>query len=293
MHHIADEDTAQERASDWIYEAAARVLREQSGTELEGLTIERLVVGVFATVVALSNGCGGVAFTSPEIVARAGRQLLRGEMADVRGRAAADVAAGAAVGPFSRIIRLATLNALSVPRIEERAQGVPSDEGELFRSLVAGRRVCMVGAMIPLIKRLLPLGPAGLDVADRKDATLAEVSGATVVELSALPDALARCQTAIITGAAIANGSLTELLDQVAPEAAVAVVGPTAGFVPEPLFDRGVALVATTIVTDADRAVDILAEGGGMYHLFQECLAKVNLLNTARLDRLGLTVGRD
>jgi uncharacterized protein (DUF4213/DUF364 family) len=288
MRQSEDAYAAQERASDWMYDAAARVLRGHYGEALEDLTIDRLVVGVFATVVALSNGCGGVAFTSPEIVARAGRRLLRGEMPAIRGRSAATVALGADVGPFTRIIRLATLNALSVPVIEERAQDAPTDEAEVFAPLVRGRRVCMVGAMIPLIKRLQELQPAGIVVADRKDETLAEASGCTVIDLPALPGALAACQTAIITGAAIANGSLSELLGQASPEAAVAVVGPTAGFVPEPLFSRGVALVGTTIVTDADRALDILAEGGGMYHLFQECLAKINLTNRERMRQLGL-----
>ena len=72
-------------------------------------------------------------------------------------------------------------------------------------------------------------------------------------------------------------------------DAAIAVVGPTAGFVPEPLFRRNVAMVGTVVVTDSDQALEILAEGGGAYQLFGSCVRKINLLNTERLQHLGLT----
>jgi uncharacterized protein (DUF4213/DUF364 family) len=193
---------------------------------------------------------------------------------------------GRDVGPFGPVIRLATLNALSVPLLEEAA-GEDQDEASAFRLLVTGRRVCMVGAMVPLINRLRELSWAEMLVADRKAETLAETRGCTVIDLKDLPGTLGSCDTAIFTGATIANGSLPELLEHVSPETAVAVVGPTAGFAPEPLFDRGVALIGTTIVTDADAALDVLAEGGGMYPLFGHCLRKINLFNPGRMHRLG------
>ncbi|MEA5088256.1 Rossmann-like domain-containing protein [Solidesulfovibrio sp.] len=267
-------------AGEWLFEAAAAALSRHLGTEAGELRIDRLVVGVFATGVRLSDGRGGVAYTPPELVAQASRRILRGGLLRLRGLPALAVVTGRQAGPFAPVVRLAALNALSVPVLERLARdGSAGDgEGEAFAPLVAGRRVCMVGAMVPLIKRLLRLGPAALTVADRKAETLAEVAGCSIVDVARLDEALAACQTAVFTGASIANDSLPRLLAAVSPGAAVAVAGPTAGFVPDPRFDRGVTLVATTVVTDADEALDILAEGGGLYPLFGRCLRKVNLL---------------
>ena len=101
-------------------------------------------------------------------------------------------------------------------------------------------------------------------------------------------ETLARCETAVFTGAAIANGSMEQLISFVPADAAMAVVGPTAGFVPEPLFLRNAAMVGTVVVTDIDQALEILAEGGGGYRLFGTCMRKINLLNVQRLRQLGL-----
>jgi uncharacterized protein (DUF4213/DUF364 family) len=103
--------------------------------------------------------------------------------------------------------------------------------------------------------------------------------------------ALKNCQTAIFTGATVANGSISELLALTPSDTAVAVVGPSAGFVPDPLFARKVALVGTSMITDIDRALDLLAEGGGGYRLFDGCVRKINLPNMPRLQQLGLVQG--
>jgi uncharacterized protein len=292
MHEETDPNASVRAPVDWIYDEAVTALRRHCGRELEDVRIDRLVVGVFATGIGLSNGLGGVAYTPPELVAQASRRILHGTAPVVRGQSALEVVMGLPVGPFTPVIRLATLNALSVPVLEAQARE-EDDELSVLRPLVAGRRVCMVGAMVPLINRLRALGWAELLVADRKADTLAEAKGCTVVDLDRLDETLASCQTAIFTGASIANGSLPQLLTAVSPETAVAVVGPTAGFVPDPLFDRGVALIATTIVTDADAALDVLAEGGGLYPLFGHCLRKINLVNPGRLAGLGWTAARD
>lgn len=294
MHEKSEAKAMTGAVGEWMYDEAAAALLRHLGRQVEDVRIDRLVVGVFATGVGLSNGLGGVVYTPPELVEQASRRILRGTHPAIRGQSAMEVVMGLAVGPFTPVIRLATLNALSVPVLEERAL-VDEDELAVLRPLVAGRRVCMVGAMVPLIKRLGELGLAELLVADRKAETLSEATGypCTPVDLDRLDETLEACQTAIFTGATIANGTLPGLLAAVGPETAVAVMGPTAGFVPDPLFDRGVALIATSVVTDADAALDVLAEGGGLYPLFGHSLRKVNLINPGRMRRLGWPADRD
>lgn len=274
-----------------ILNEAATTLHCLYGNGLASLTIERLVVGVFFVGVKLSNGCGGVAYTPPETIEHAGRRILKGNTPTVRGMPATAVMSGEIPGPFAGVVRLATLNALSVPFFEADHYCIDTS-GDLsgVPALFTNRRVCMVGAIIPLLKRLKELGAAEVAIIDRKKETRAEAEAGygTFVPVESTATALARCETAVFTGAAIANNSIGKLLSLVPKDAAIAVVGPTAGFVPDPLFRRNIALVGTVVVTDSDQALEILAEGGGGYRLFGSCVRKINLVNVPRLRQLGL-----
>ena len=274
-----------------ILNEAAKTLRGLYGDKLEDVVVERLVVGVFFVGIKLSNGCGGVAYMPPETIRSAGNRILKGSMPTIRGMSAAAVIDGEIRGPFAGVIRLAALNALSVPFLEGDRYCIDTS-GDLsgIPSLFSNRRVCMVGAIIPLLKRLKELGVAEVNIIDHKKETRAEVEAGygTFVSPKLTAETLARCETAVFTGAAIANGTIEHLIGLVPGTAAIAVVGPTAGFVPEPLFRRNVALVGTVVVTGSDLALEILAEGGGAYKLFGSCVRKINLLNVERLRQLGL-----
>jgi len=274
-----------------ILEEAAATLRGLYGNELDTLAIERLVVGVFFVGVKLTNGRGGVAYTPPEVIRTAGNRILKGSTPFIRGMPVAAVTAGDIPGPFAGVIKLATLNALSVPFFEDGRYTIDAS-GDLsgISSLFRNRRICMVGAIIPLLKRLKELGPAEVTIIDRKKETReeAEAGYGIFVPPERTAETLARCETAVFTGAAIANGSMEQLISFVPVDAAMAVVGPTAGFVPEPLFRRNAAMVGTVVVTDIDQALEVLGEGGGGYRLFGTCMRKINLLNVQRLRQLGL-----
>lgn len=271
-----------------ILDEAAATLKGHYGAGLARLTIERLVVGVFFTGVVLSDGSGGVAYTPPEAIQRASTRILKSQRPAYRGLPVSEVIGPAQPGPFAHVIRLATLNALSARLFQGRRYTVLPDGGltDYFPWLFTGRRVCLVGAIIPLLKRIDALGAAEVMVIDKKKETRAEATLGNFVPVGQAGVALAACQTAIFTGASVANGSVAELLAAVPREAAVAIVGPTAGFVPDPLFQRGVALVGTAIVTDGERALEILAEGGGAYQLGQTCLRKINVINGPKIDEL-------
>lgn len=274
-----------------ILAEAATVLQRFYRQSLETLTIDRLVVGVFFVGIKLSNSQGGVAYTPPEAVKIAGRRILKGGSPTVRGMRVNSLLAGDLDHPFAGVIRLATLNALSASLFADGRYLVDGgDDLSTMDALFRRRRVCMVGAIIPLLRRIKELQPAEVMIIDRKAAAKEEVRAGygTFVAPEETARALGACETAVFTGASVANGSIGELLALTPADAAVAVVGPSAGFVPDPLFARNVALVGTAMITDIDRALHLLAEGGGGYRLFDGCVRKINLLNRPRLQRLGL-----
>lgn len=272
-----------------LLDETAKTLQALIGNAINLLKIERVIVGVFFTGVKLSNGCGGVAYTPPELISRASVGILKDSAPAVKGMEVAEVIDGKLVGPFAEIIRLATLNALSVPFFNNGRYRV--DEGHdlsAFAELFTGRRVCMVGAIIPLLKKLRELDTAETLIIDQKMDTVFDEGLGQRVASEQTEVILAGCETAVFTGAAIANGSITGLLSMVPNNAAIAVVGPTAGFIPDQLFRRKVAMVGTVVVKDSDLALDLLAEGGGGYRLFESCMRKINISNLERMEVLNL-----
>jgi uncharacterized protein len=280
--------------AEMMHPVAAKILGETAeclaglyGERLSSLTVEKLIIGVFFTGVKLSNGCAGVAYTPPEMIQRASTRILKGNMPRYRGIKVAEVLGGNLPGSFSSVILLATLNALSVPFFtKDRYTVTPVDDLSSYAQLFTGKRICMVGGIIPLLKRLYKLDTAEIVIVDKKEETKEEAVLGHFVPVEETKNALSRCQTAVFTGASIANGSIEELLSYVPQNAAVAIVGPTAGFIPDPLFRRRVAMVGTVVVTDSDQAMEILSEGGGAYQLFGRCVRKINLINQARIAEL-------
>jgi uncharacterized protein (DUF4213/DUF364 family) len=270
-----------------ILDEAAEILKSLYGKELETIRVERLVIGVFCSGVKLSNGSGGIAYTPPETMQRAGTRILKGGRPLIRGMQASELIAGRVPGPFSDVIRLATLNALSAPYLKHPHYIIGTgDDVTDYTSLFIDKRICMVGAIIPTLKRLKELGIKDVTIIDKKEATQAEADFGHFILVEETAEALAHCETALFTGASIANGTIEDLIRGTSKDAAIAVVGPTAGFVPDPLFRRNVTMVGTVAVIDSDLALDYLSEGGGAYQLFKKCMRKIILVNPLR--RAGL-----
>lgn len=272
-----------------LLDQTGETLQSLLGNTLADLQLERVIVGVFFTGVKLSNGSGGVAYTPPELIKRGGVQLLDGSIQLAKGSSVAAVLSGTLHGTFAEVIRLATLNALSVQLFDSgRYQITEGDDLAIHRKIFSGRKVCLVGAIMPLLRRLRGLETAETVIIDQKPETDCDPTLGRRVTTDHMAESLAACDTAIFTGATIANGSLLHLLSMVPASAAIAVVGPTAGFIPDALFQHRVALVGTVAVTDADRTLDLLAEGAGAHQLYRSCMRKITISNMPRLQALQL-----
>jgi uncharacterized protein len=79
----------------------------------------------------------------------------------------------------------------------------------------------------------------------------------------------------IITGTTLINDSVEGILEMRKPGASVIVVGPTASMLPGPFFRRGVSVLGGVMVNEADRVLDVIAEGGSGYHFFGKGAEKI------------------
>jgi uncharacterized protein (DUF4213/DUF364 family) len=71
---------------------------------------------------------------------------------------------------------------------------------------------------------------------------------------------LSICNKVLCTSTTIMNNSLDEILAQCSPDAFVSIIGPTAGYFPDPLFARGVNVVGGRIVKNGELFLQQLAE---------------------------------
>jgi uncharacterized protein (DUF4213/DUF364 family) len=235
-----------------------------------------LVIGLFFTGVKLSNGQGGVCYTPvkeiPEAVccpSSAGRIFNPVKTDQIK---AQDLISDfPSQEPIKTAVAIATLNALSATCWAHGLKGTYEiqknvDAQDAVR-MPEGSSVAVVGALVPTLRVLKARGGTWW-VIEKDPITLKENEKAHFVSTEKSEEIIRRADILIITGATLVTHTLEKILQTAGSNAEVAVMGPTAGFLPEPLFERGVSVVGGVWVKEPDRLLDVLAAGGSGYHFF-------------------------
>ncbi len=265
-----------------ILDETADLLLGLLGKQAEDITIERIIIGVFYTGVKLSDGSGGVAYTPAADLHKGSRSSLtaaeRLAPAPLKGMTVHKVLEGGG-SILSDLVRLVVMNALSSRFITDDRYRVIYDANVFdLPDLEKLGRIGMVGAIAPFLKRLRDIPGIDLSVIERKPESLKAEEMRFYVPADEAGAVLPACDTVIITGAAAANGTIEELLGYAKTGAMIIVAGPTVSLLPDALFKRNVGIVSGVKVTDADKALDMLSEGVGVYHLFKTCVRKINIM---------------
>ena len=149
--------------------------------------------------------------------------------------------------PLSTAVGLGALNAVSQHLLKAAGFELDRATDPLGRlDLADARHVGMVGFFAPLIKRWGNY-PGALTVIE-KDPKFLDRSGP--FEVTDQTDRLRDCDRVLITGSTLINDTLDDVLSHCNPKARVALVGPSASCLPDPIFDRGVDVVGSTMVCD-------------------------------------------
>jgi uncharacterized protein len=269
-----------------IIDETVTMIEELYGELLKEITIERLVIGVFFTGVKLSSGCGGISYTPTSEIhgPRGSASIFRDrKYFNFRGARVGEILRIATDTPILRTVKVTVLNALSESFLAGgRYCTIGGGDALDMVDLEAARRVVMVGAIRPFLKRLKNRPGIDICVIERKTESLAGDEKKLHVSPEHAREVIPECDTVIITGASIANGTIDELLSYTKPEATVIVAGPTASFLPDALFRRNVDVVSGVWVSRPDKAIDMLGEGLSAIDLFGDCMGKISVLNTAK-----------
>jgi uncharacterized protein (DUF4213/DUF364 family) len=259
------------------------------GSELDEITVERAVVGLFFTGVKLSNGTAGTSATPiksiPEAVCCPSSAMAMPFPGKLRGRRAADLAREALSGHgIRRTVGIATVNALADycwqcrphPDVELRHGVDAFDATEIRHS----DRVVVVGAFVPFLKELKRRDQAFL-VLEQDPATLKADELPFFRPAEQAAEILPNADVVLITGSTLVSNTLEHLLALTRPAARVTVVGPTVGMLPDAFLARGADVLGCVRITEPDPFLDLLAEGGSGYHFFGRSAQKLVLMSRA------------
>jgi uncharacterized protein len=263
------------------------------GRELEGIAVERAVIGLFFTGVKLTAGVAGTSATP--------RDAIPGDIccpvsarsagfAGLAGRPAAELMQDAlALNGLSRAVGIATLNALAelcwrrrpAPRVELLAATDAFDATEFHNS----DRVVLVGAFIPFLKELKRRRQPYLVLEQNPDALKPEeMPFYRPAELAS--EIVPAADVLLITGATLLNDTLEDLLALARPEARITVLGPTVGMLPDAFLARGADVLGSVRITQPDAFLDLLAEGGSAPHFLGRSAEKIVLARKPAAGRV-------
>jgi uncharacterized protein len=206
--------------------------------------------------VQLADGSAGLAY----ILLGDTRQRLESvDQASFAGRQALELAEGfTAADPATRSLGLAALNALT-RHLYDRARFRPDFAVDSLGSLKRGpgERLGMVGLFPPLVRRAREEGTP-LTVLELKPDLVQEDAELTV---TLDPTRLSDCNQIVCTSTVLLNDSLDGLLASTRGCQEFAIIGPSAGCLPDPLFTRGVTSIGGSWVVDSTALLERIERG--------------------------------
>lgn len=205
--------------------------------------------------VELEGGHVGLAYM---LLGNTERRIRSEGLPDVRGEDPCRlIGEGGGASEPRRVLVMACVNALS-QWLFQRAGFALDWTGDSLAELAfgPGDRAGMVGFFTPLVPRLRALG-VPLTVLELKQELVREEEGLRII---LDPAQLAPCNKVLCTSTVVLNDSLEQALAH-CEQARVALIGPGAGMIPDPLFARGVDILGGVTIRDPDEFFRRCREG--------------------------------
>ncbi len=212
--------------------------------------------------VQLSGGSCGVAYRIPGITPCDDISFL--DDSGITGRSADELLSWlGSENLLQRSIGLATANALIT------SGDISVVNGDILSNLESRSddRIAIIGNFEPLVRQL----------DGRFDLKVYEINAppaSAVLDSTLAPEGLRRCDVALITGTAIINDTVDELLQAAVECREVVILGPSTPLLPQVFINTPVTMLSGVIAID-DEILRVVSEGGGMQQ-FKRFVRKVN-----------------
>lgn len=270
-------------ANGGILEETVQLIRKRMGGQLASLAVEECRVGVFFTGMKLESGHAGVAFTPvreiPEAVCCPSSAARMPDAGNLTRKDVHELLTYAmSPNPVKSAIGVALLNALSHYLFEKglkKHYEIHYDADGLDSMGISPLdTVCLVGAFTPYIRRFKTSGNRFF-IVERTPEVLRPDEIEFYRPPSEVSHVFSESDVVIITGSAIVNHTMDELLSQTRSDSRVGIIGPTASMVPDVFFRDGVDVMAGVWIKDSDLMLRVLGEAGSGYHLSNTCAQRV------------------
>jgi uncharacterized protein (DUF4213/DUF364 family) len=205
---------------------------------------------------ALEGGAAGISYVAiPDEMGDQYRALRPSCFAGTRPEAhAADFGCG---DPVRNMIALAAINAICQHVMRSRGEPIDHTTDSLgLMKLRDGDRVGMVGLFRPLLKYLEAVD-AELVIVEKNEALIRQHPD---LPITLDPMKLRECNKILCTSTVVLNNTVDAVLGHCSDAEHVAVLGPTAGYFPDPLFARNVDVVGGRYVRDGPLLLKRIAE---------------------------------
>jgi uncharacterized protein (DUF4213/DUF364 family) len=209
----------------------------------------------------LENGAVGFSYNLFHRDDEAMQRYLTWDTGEITGRPADEIMSWLLSNDaLKKTAGLAVLNALSQDFLNKNPDAYQLDkESDLFDLLRLDKsnRVGVVGFFRPMMEKLVE--NAGEVVVIERSGELLKESYPFVMTDN--PEALRQCDKVLITATTVLNDSLPEVMPHCADASFVAMMGPTAGFLPDTVFDLGIDAVGFTRVMNLDLFLERFSSG--------------------------------
>lgn len=159
--------------------------------------------------------------------------------------------------PVKEMISMASINAICQHVIKETNFQLDHTTDPLgLISINREDRIGMVGLFSGLINTIRKAG-AELVIIEKKERLVEKYRD---MPITTDITRLSGCNKILCTGTAVLNNSLDDVLRHCSPDTFISVVGPTAGYFPDPLFACGVDVVGGRVVKDSTEFMRRLSE---------------------------------
>jgi len=232
-------------------------------SNLKNLRVIDVRIGLCYTGVMLDDGNAGVCHTLSSELFCCRRIERAGKLAGSPALELIELANSWRLG--EAVIGVATINALSQVVLENEAERYSFVEDvDCIDQIEIGMddTVVLVGYIRPFISKIRGRAK-NLYILERNRG----VEEKDVLPDTACGDIVPTADVVIITGTAIINGTVDRLLELSKDAREICLVGPTASMIPDPLFKRGATIIGGVKVTNAQRLLQIISEGGGVPQL--------------------------
>lgn len=266
-----------------ILEETIDFVKNSLKENINNITVERAVIGIFFSGVILSTGHAGISATPikeiPEAVCCPSSARSMPNAGHLTERSVLKYLNDATSKiPMKKAMGIAVLSALSsYCREMELTEGYEMEVGVDALERVDLRDdtyPVLIGAIGPFL-RVLKKRKKPFSIIELDTRTLKADELPFYVPPGKTGEIVPKADVLVITGTTLLNGTLEEILKLARHDTQVVVVGPTASILPHAFFKRGVDILGGDIITHPQKMLETLVEGGSGYHLYGHSAERV------------------